>query len=117
MDTKERFWRKHLDKQQQSGQSIAGYCREQGLASSSFGHWRRKLRRSSSAEVGTSQEAVTIVSVPLSVPVPDESGTPFSTQGYAPLRLTVAGRFQIDIAGDFSGPVLKKLVTTLEGLA
>lgn len=115
MDAKERFWRKHLDTQQRSGQSIAGYCREQGLAPSSFGHWRRKLRRSSST--GTSPEAVTIVPVPLPAPVPEESGTPFSTQGYVPLRLTVAGRFQIDVAGDFSGPVLKKLVTTLERLA
>jgi len=42
---KERFWRRAVRRQRQSGQSIRDYCRENALREPSFYAWRRELRR------------------------------------------------------------------------
>ena len=105
---KERYWQQHLDAQQRSGLSIERYCRKQGLAQSTFSHWRRRLAPGPSA-------AITIVPVPIHAL--REANSPLPGQAHAPLRLTVAERFRIDVTDDFASPVLEKLVTTLERLA
>lgn len=42
-------WAEILDRCRASGQSQAAYCRANGLSKSSFEHWKKRLRRSSSA--------------------------------------------------------------------
>jgi hypothetical protein len=42
---KERFWRKTIDEQCSSGQSVRGYCGRKGLSEPSFYAWRRELQR------------------------------------------------------------------------
>jgi hypothetical protein len=50
---KERFWRRAVRQQRQSGQSIRAYCRAQGLTEASFYAWRRELaRRAQQASAG-----------------------------------------------------------------
>jgi hypothetical protein len=41
----EAFWREMLAQWQDSGLSIRGFCRQQGLAVSTFGLWRKRVER------------------------------------------------------------------------
>ena len=110
---KRRYWQDHIEAQQRSGLSIGRYCRDQGLAQSTFDYWRRKLA-SIPAPVRHDPSSVTIVPLPLQVlraPEPSPASRRPST-----LCLTVAERFHIAIGGDFSASVLEKLVSTLERL-
>ncbi len=109
-----RIWQDHVKAQLRSGLSIGRYCREQGLARSAFGYWRRKLG-SAPAPDPADLSPVTIVPVPMHV-LRSAEAQPASRLSSL-LSLTIASRFRIEIEGDFSAPVLKKLVTTLEQLA
>lgn len=40
---RERQWRRHLERQRRSGESVRGYCRAQGLNESAFYFWRRTI--------------------------------------------------------------------------
>lgn len=39
----ERQWRKHVERQRRSGESVREYCRAQGLHESAFYFWRRTI--------------------------------------------------------------------------
>ncbi len=39
-------WRERISSQEQSGQSIAAYCREHGLRAWQFYEWKKRLRQS-----------------------------------------------------------------------
>ena len=39
-----RYWREVIERQRTSGQSIAGFCSQEGLAPASFHAWKRRLR-------------------------------------------------------------------------
>ena len=43
--SREEFWREHVAGWEQSGQSIRGYCRAQGLSEAGFHFWKRELKR------------------------------------------------------------------------
>lgn len=107
------FWQDHIKAQQRSGLSIGRYCREQGLARSAFGYWRRKLVSAAVPDF-SEPSPVNIVPVPQHVL---RSPEPPPALQLSSLRLTVADRFRIEIGGDFSAHVLEKLVVTLERLA
>jgi hypothetical protein len=40
-----RYWQAVIERQQASGQSIVGFCSQEGLAPASFHAWKRRLRR------------------------------------------------------------------------
>jgi transposase-like protein len=42
---RERFWRRTMKAWARSGETIRGFCAEQGLAESAFHAWRRELRK------------------------------------------------------------------------
>jgi hypothetical protein len=42
---KERFWKEHAKRQQESGLSIMAYCRKHQLNYDQFGYWRHKWRQ------------------------------------------------------------------------
>jgi len=46
-------WRRLIEEWAQSGQSQEAFCRTRGLALSSLGHWRRKLKGESAASPGS----------------------------------------------------------------
>jgi hypothetical protein len=41
-----RYWQAAIERQQASGQSIVGFCAEEGVSTASFHAWKRRLRRS-----------------------------------------------------------------------
>jgi len=96
------FWRRHIATWQRSGLSQAEYCRRNALPIKSFGYWKRKSDESSSGELKF---------FPLVVSTPPRSQESLS------LLLTLQGkRFAIKIKEDFSPPLLKKLILSLEEL-
>ena len=46
-----RYWQQRLAAQQQSGQSIATFCAQQGISRASFYQWRKKLLSLSADQV------------------------------------------------------------------
>jgi len=42
---KERFWRRVVRRRQRSGLSVREFCRDEGVAESSYHYWRRELVR------------------------------------------------------------------------
>ena len=42
---RQRHWREAIERQQASGQSIVGFCGQEGLSLASFHAWKRRLRR------------------------------------------------------------------------
>ena len=42
---RQRYWRKVIERQRASGQSIVGFCAKEGLTPASFHAWKRRLRR------------------------------------------------------------------------
>jgi hypothetical protein len=39
------LWRERIAQQEKSGQSVSGFCREQGLSEAPFYAWRQRLRK------------------------------------------------------------------------
>lgn len=64
---KQRYWREHMEGWQASGLSQRGYCQREGLALSSFDHWRRRLKQlgatSASTQPARPHAALTLVPV------------------------------------------------------
>lgn len=42
---RKRYWREVIERQQASGQSVVGFCSQEGLAPASFHAWKRRLRQ------------------------------------------------------------------------
>ena len=42
---RQRHWREAIERQQASGQSIVGFCGQEGLSLASFHAWKRRFRR------------------------------------------------------------------------
>jgi hypothetical protein len=50
-------WAQRLQQFEASGQQAKDFCRDQGLAPSSFSYWRRRLRK---AEAGTGEKLIEV---------------------------------------------------------
>lgn len=50
--SKESNWKKHLEAWETSGERVAGYCRRENLATSSFDYWRKRLNGDRFVRVG-----------------------------------------------------------------
>ena len=106
-DSKHAYWRHHIDSWQESGQSQQRYCRNQGIALSTFGYWRRKLTTRN-------------VEKPRFYPLVISTDTPVTETSRAQssgLRLFLGdNRFTIEIDERFSPSTLSEVVTTLDQL-
>jgi len=105
--SKQAFWQQHIDAWCQSGQSQQRYCQIHGLALSTFGYWRRKLKKGSAEKPRF---------YPLVL-----SGHSFVSGKFqannASVRVVLGdNRFTIEMDEHFSPAVLRDVVTTLEQL-
>jgi hypothetical protein len=50
-------WRGRIERQRESGLSIAAFCRREGVSMASFHGWKRKLRQSASASLSSRHTA------------------------------------------------------------
>jgi hypothetical protein len=67
---RQRHWREAIERQRASGQSIVGFCGQEGLSLASFHAWKRRFRRS---QRGTRQRAAKEALVPVQI-VSDPAG-------------------------------------------
>ena len=101
----ESFWRDTIQCWKASGKRKAVFCREQTIALSTFCYWQRRL------QVNNPGPVFYPVVVSLKQNVVERRTQPAS------LRVLFAGKqHSIEIQGDFSENVLRKLVSTLEAM-
>lgn len=100
------FWLEHLAAWQQSGLSQAQYCRQAGLCSKSFNYWKRRQGAlgNQPAPARVSESLPTIVAVQ-----PEQ----FLPHMAAPLAVVLHNSLRVEVAADFSVPLLQKLVAAL----
>lgn len=102
------YWSAHVAAWQRSGLSQGAYCREYALSQSSLSYWRKRLGETNDREAAP---FVTIVPVPLPASAQADMAT-----APEPMLVHVGNALRIEIRGDFSAPVLEKLVRTLARL-
>lgn len=101
---KQKILQKHIWACEDSGLSQREYCRQHSLALSTFGYWRRKIKRST-----TDKPRFYPLTIPTVTSSPAESNS--SIAFYLNEK-----RFRIEVDENFSPALLKKLVVTLEQL-
>jgi hypothetical protein len=67
---RQRYWRKVIERQQASGESIVGFCAREKLSSASFHAWKQRLRQ---ARPVTGQKVAEQALVPVQI-VGDQAG-------------------------------------------
>jgi hypothetical protein len=97
-------WRGLLSEQQESGQSIAGFCRDRGLPVWQFYEWRKRLR--AQAEPFVAVEVVASEPAPLP--------TPSVAVPSAPIEIRLRGGHSLLVGPDFEARHLRRLLTVLE---
>ena len=98
-------WRKIINEQRQSGLSIVGFCREQGIREKRFHYWKRRLKVSSGppqpAEVLDTDSSF----IEMSFDNPDEIPTVITLRH---------GRLSIELFRDFDKTCLTQILSVLE---
>ncbi len=98
--SKEEFWRNHIQSCSQSNLSQERYCREHGLALSTFSYWKRQLAKSRDRE-------------PRFFPLMLQG--PPTAKKTAGLSLYLNDdKYRIELSEDFSSSSLKQLVSVLD---
>jgi hypothetical protein len=96
----EAYWREQVTAWKGSGLSQLEFCREQGLSRFGFGKWKVRLEGAGPrggarlVRVGTAR---------------------VGTAAPRGIRLTVSGRYALEIPEGFDGPTLGRVLEVLEG--
>lgn len=103
---KMRYWSEHMKGWQASGLSQRAYCQREGVALSSFDHWRRQLKQITAlakpARPGRTYQPLTLVPVQV-INAPAPGGLSLSSPGGWRLTLTAP------VGADWLAEVLKRL--------
>lgn len=105
-------WRERMERQRQSGLSIAAFCRKEGVAAVTFHTWKRKLQgeavaRSAAAEVAPGRRAGKA-----SDPISRRRGAS-PVRGDAAAKAGSANFLQLPVLGARSGPWIE--LTLVDG--
>ena len=103
--SKKEFWRQHVEDCSRSGLSQNKYCKEHGLALSTFGHWKKRLRNSSETKPRF---------FPLTLHTPLREKMRQSGSGVC-LYLGKK-KYRVGLREDFSASCLKQLLAVLDEL-
>lgn len=94
---KEEFWKDHISRWQQSGQSRKQYCLSKNLSYWTFRHWQKKIGP---------VEAQKLVKVPRQIYT-------HVTEDESALEIVMYERISIRITSGFNGKLLRELLTEL----
>ena len=101
------YWRRHFERWQSSGLTRRAYCAREGLALSTFDHWRREARKAAqrdSASVPATLPNTSLTLVPVRIDAPEEiSG----------VRLQSPAGWQVTLPAKLNPEVLATLVARL----
>jgi transposase-like protein len=89
-------WRERLARQEQSGQSVAAFCKSEGLAAQTFYCWRKQLGKGRQAEV-TQRSSSVAPFIDLGALAAPVSQTQSIAEGFD-LRLDLPGGIVLTIA-------------------
>ena len=100
------FWMAQIKACEKSGLSIREYCRSQGIATSTFYKWKRRLLRKSS-------DRANLVSLP-------ERLVKGNVQGLKDLscaiRIHLGRGYRVEVGEGFNELALKKVISVLESI-
>ena len=97
-------WRGLFSEQQESGQSIAGFCRERTLPVWQFYEWKKRFRAKTEPFVAVE----VVASEPTPLPIPP---TPVSS---APIEIRLRSGQSLLVGPDFEASHLRRLLQVLE---
>jgi transposase-like protein len=103
VSNKEEFWRNHIQCCSQSDLSQERYCKEHGLALSTFSYWKRQLAKS--REQKTRFFPLMLQGPPAAQKAKKASGVSLYLKD---------GNYRIDLSEEFSSTCLKHLISVLE---
>lgn len=99
------YWQDHIDACDKSYLNQVDYCAKHNIALSTFGYWKRKLRKTDSNNQ---------IFYPLTIP---SGRSKIPNEGNAGIIVTLGGgRFSIEVETEFSTTALSQVITTLEQL-
>ncbi len=98
-------WRGLLTEQQESGQSIAAFCRNRALPVWQFYEWKKRLCQ---------VESGPFVAVEVVASEPAKSATPAATVPSAPIEIRLRGGYRLLVKPDFEASHLRRLLQVLE---
>jgi hypothetical protein len=99
-------WQALLSEQEQSGQSVAAWCRARGLEPVSFYLWRKRLSRQPGVRQSAAPEWIAL-------DLSDQAPAAEPKSAVSPLTLRV-GRVGIEVAHGFDSGLLDQVLTLLE---
>lgn len=99
------FWQGHIAACDKSDLNQTNYCAKHNIALSTFGYWKKKIRK----QVSNNQ-----VFYPLAIPA-EKSSIPVQEVGSIRILLGDA-RFSVEVDKGFSTTTLLQVITTLEQL-
>ena len=103
--SKREFWRQHIEDCGRSGLSQNRYCKEHGLALSTFGYWKKQFTK-------TGQTRPRFY--PLTLHAPSRKKAPRSGSGVC--LYVGKGKYRVGLTEDFSDGCLKQLLAVLQDL-
>lgn len=109
---RELFWRGVLQRQAESGLSVAGFCRQESISAPSFYAWRRKLRERDATANQEHDDTSPAVSARQLLPVRIESSA-----SSLPVRILLPQGVSIETTGSMDGGVLADLLRVLREAA
>jgi transposase-like protein len=89
---RERTWRRHIERQRSSGQTIRMYCESHQLRETSFYFWRQEIAKRNRELAATAATASTPAFVPVAV---IESPTDSRTESPIDIRLAEGHRVRV----------------------
>jgi len=97
-----KYWAAHIKAYDNSGLTVAEYCRRHGLSYHAFRYWKKKQEKSPSVPVVPFVEVGRIQ--------PKSNTTRFC------LKINVPGGYSIDVSDGFSSSTLARVISVLEAL-
>lgn len=99
-DRKAEYWKGHIERWKESGQSQIDYCRENNLSRHRFTYWKCK---------GNNKEVSTV----RFIPVVTRSFKKSIENKTEPIKVQVGDIFRIEVGEGFCGETLTRLIKTL----
>ena len=115
---RERFWRRAIRQQRQSGLAVPEFCRREGLKDGAFRWWRQELARRDqqpSPDPRGVPEADTTDAAPAFLPVRVVDLEAVSTRSAPPIEIVLPGGPTVRVPAGFDPRTLGDVLTVLEG--
>ncbi len=107
-----KFWTHHVEQYRHGEVTLREYCERHGLKLSTFGRWRRRVSQN---DVCLSDAGAATRHAPVNILRVDLAAAPGATPGT--LEVVLGNGRCIRVAGEFDGPTLARLITTVEQVA